>query len=84
MAAVVASDSGGSNAGSPASSSYGSAGRVVAVALLAAGLLLLGDKLPAAAYGTMFLVLLYLLITHAGEFSGVVNRWLAALSQALS
>lgn len=82
MVAPLTSGSGGGNA--PAPASIGNVGQLVAIAVLAGALLLVGDKLPDAAYGTLFLVLLYLLLTHAGQLASLANTWLAALSQATS
>jgi len=72
MPAVVATDAGGAGAG-PRPTTI----RVppwAAFLLVAAGLVLLGGRVPAVVYGGLVLVLLYLLLTHTGDVGNLVTN----------
>lgn len=51
--------------------------------LVPVGLLLIGGRSPEFAYGTLILILLYLLLTHGGDVAGLVSQLLAGFAAPL-
>jgi len=82
VAAIVAA-SGGGGGGAPAAAPATLGWSLAAWGLVVVGLLLVGQRAPAYAYGTLTLIVLYLLLTHADEVSGQVNQLLRGFAAPL-
>jgi hypothetical protein len=81
--AALGAAAGGGGGGAPATPPATLGWSLAAWGLVVVGLVLVGQRAPAYAYGTLALIVMYLLLTHAGEVSGQVNQLLRGFAAPL-